>query len=205
MNRVPGTTGYEKVVDRFVELSQALDFRETNKPFLEFIPAIPSRVLDAGSGAGQNAAALSRLGHSVVAVEPMPEFLSAARSAYADLDVVWIDDRLPRLETLGAAPGQFDFILVQAVWHHLDEAERVVCMARLSKLLDAGGACAISLRNGPAGGGTHVFATDGRTTPALAGECGLEVVLQLANQPSLLKNKLDVTWTHMAFRKPARS
>jgi len=201
MDDVPGTRGYENVAERFVDVSQALDFAETNKHFLEFIPTTPGRVLDAGSGAGQNAAALARLGHSVVAVEPMSAFLSAAHSTYADLDIAWIDDRLPMLDTLGEAPCKFDFILVQAVWHHLDEEERSIAMARLSTLLDDGGACAISLRNGPAGGGTHVFPTDGLATASLAEGCGLEVVFHLANQPSLMPNKRNVTWTHMAFRK----
>ena len=158
-------------------------------------------MLDAGAGAGLNAAALARLGHSVVAVEPMSAFLNAARSTYEGLDVTWVDDSLPLLKKLGDTPGQFDFILLDGVWHHLDEEERVQGMARLSTLLDEGGACAISLRNGPAGGGTHLFPTNGRQTAALAIECGLEVVLHLEDQPSIMKNKPGVTFTRMVVSK----
>lgn len=204
MDNVPGTTGYERVTSAFIEASQALDFKHVNSNFLQFLPSHPSRVLDAGAGAGQNAAALARLGHSVVAVEPLSAFLNAARAAYADLDISWIDDSLPLLRTLSEARGQFDFVLVQAVWHHLDEEERVQAMARLSALLDDGGVCALTLRHGPAGAGKHVFATDGPKTARLANEHGLEVVLHLPGQPSLMKNKPGVTWTHMAFKKQQR-
>ncbi len=201
MDNVPGTKGYENVIGGFIEASQALDFREVNKDFLVFLPPVPSRVLDAGAGAGQNAAALAKLGHSVVAVEPMAAFLNAARSTYRDLDVTWVDDSLPLLKKLGDARGQFDFILVSGVWHHLDEEERTLAMARFSTLLDEGGACAISLRHGPAGAGKHVFPTDGQTTAALANQCGLDVELHLTNQPSLMENKADVTWTRIVVRK----
>ena len=46
MDNVLGTRGYEKVVDEFIEASQALDFSEVNKNFLEFFPSVASRVLE---------------------------------------------------------------------------------------------------------------------------------------------------------------
>lgn len=201
MNNVPGTQGYEKVVEAFIEASQALDFRVTNRDFLEFLPSVASRVLDAGAGAGQNSAALARLGHTVTAVEPMSAFLNAARSTYAGLDVEWIDDCLPLLAKLGEQPARFDFILIEAVWHHLDEDERVQAMERVANLLADEGVCAISLRHGPAGAGKHVHPTDGRRTAALAGQCGLSLLMQVSGRPSIMKNKPDVTWTRVAFMK----
>lgn len=201
MDNVPGTKGYEKVIKQFVEASQALDFKVVNKDFLDFIPRLPSRILDAGSGSGQNSAALAQLGHSVVAVEPFTPFLDAARSTYRNLTITWIEDSLPLLKKLGDTPNQFDFILIDGVWHHLDGEERVQGMERLSSLLCEGGCCALSLRNGPAGVGKHVFPTDGKITAALAYKYGLEVALHLTNQPSLMKNKPGVTWTRMVLRK----
>lgn len=189
------------VVDAFVEASRALDFDAVNKHILEFLPSSSSRILDAGAGIGQNATELAKRGHSVVAVEPLAAFIEAARSGYQSDNLTWIEDGLPLLKKLGDAPARFDFILIQGVWHHLDENERALAMARLSNLLDEGGICAITLRNGPAGAGTHVFPTDGSSTASLARQCGLDVVLNLADQPSLMKNKSGVTWTHMAFKK----
>jgi hypothetical protein len=72
--------GYEDGVDGFIQVSQALDFAEINQDFLDFLPPIPNAVLDAGAGARQNAAALARMGYSVVAVEPLAAFSVAARS-----------------------------------------------------------------------------------------------------------------------------
>lgn len=202
MDDVPGTKGYEKVVSKFIEVSQALSFSEVNKDFLKFLPSVASCVLDAGAGAGQNAAALARLGHSVVAVEPMSAFLHAARSTYQGIGVTWVEDSLPLLKKIGDIPNQFSFILVDGVWHHLDNDERLQSMTRFSTLLDNGGACAISLRHGPAGAGTHIFPTDAKETAELANHCGLEVLLLLKNQPSIMKNKPLVTWTRIVVRKP---
>jgi SAM-dependent methyltransferase len=198
---VPGTQGYERVVDRFIEASQALKFEVANNDFLEFLPPIASRVLDAGSGAGQNAAALAKLGHSVIAVEPMLQFLEAARSAYSGHGVTWIHDSLPSLTKLGVKAGQFDFVLVDAVWHHLDETEQLQGIERIAALLDDGGVCAISLRNGPAGAGTHVHPTSGPRTAKMAQRFGLDLVLHLEGQPSLMKNKPGVSWSRIALKK----
>jgi 2-polyprenyl-3-methyl-5-hydroxy-6-metoxy-1,4-benzoquinol methylase len=202
VQHVPGTRGYEKVVGAFSEATKALEFDVVNRPYLHLLPSSPARVLDAGAGIGQNAAELARRGHAVIAVEPLAEFVNVARSDYANTNVTWVEDSLPDLAKLGEASGQFDFILLQAVWQHLDSDERILGMARLAGLLDEGGICAMSLRNGPAGAGTHIFPTDDAETVMLARRNGLEVVLQLENQPSVMKNKHDVTWTHMAFRRP---
>jgi len=103
---------------------------------------------------------------------------------------------------LGHTPHQFDFILVDAVWHHLNEEERIQALTRLAFLMDEGGICAISLRNGPAGVGTHLYPTDGQATAALGLKLGLEVLLHLMDQPSIMPNKPDVKWTRLVFRKP---
>ena len=105
------------------------------------------------------------------------------------------------LKELGDASAQFDFILIQGVWHHLDECERQLAMARVASLLDVGGTCGITLRNGPAGAGTHVFPTNGLNTVAIAATYGLSTVLHLADRPSYMKNKADVVWDFVVVRK----
>jgi len=201
MIKIPGTRGYEKAIGAFIAASQSLSFSEVNKDFLEFLPTIPGSILDAGAGVGQNAAALSQLGHSVVAVEPFPPFLEMAQSTYKNLGIDWVADSLPRLEKLNGTNSQFDFILVDGVWHHLNEEERKRGMARFSSLMRCGGHCAISLRHGPAGIGTHLFPTNGQDTVDLAYQFGLTAVLHLTNQPSLIKNKHGVIWTRICLKK----
>ena len=215
VDTVAGTRGYEKVIDAFVEASQALDFSEICSDFLAFLPSTPCRVLDAGAGAGQNAAALSRMGYSVVAAEPFSAFLDAGRSTYGDLDISWVQDCLPYLQGLPDPSERFGFILLEGVWRHLDDEEREWSMARLSTLdsrlstldsrlstlLSDGGICALSLRHGPAGAGKHVFPADGQMTTVLARRYGMEVALHLTDQPSKMGGKPGVTWTRVVFRK----
>lgn len=164
MSQVPGTQGYEQNITRFVALSQAQDFTQVNRDFLPYLPAPPARVLDLGAGVGQNAAALADLGYAVVAVEPLALFRSIAQETYADRDILWIEDHLPPLQKLGAETPPFDFILLDGVWHHLNADERPLALARIAQLLNTGGKCALSLRNGPAGMGSHIFPIEISTT-----------------------------------------
>lgn len=201
MNDVPGTRGYNQAASAFAKVSFELDFNHINSEFLEFLPKPPARVLDAGAGPGQNSAALARLDYQVVAVEPLQAFLDIAQSTFTDLDITWIRDSLPRLEKLDSNEDAFDFILLDGVWHHLDSGEREECIRRLSGLMATGGVCAISLRNGPAGIGKHLFPTSNEELISLAQDYGLCTVLSLKNQPSKMKNKPDVIWSKVALQK----
>ena len=201
MGLVPGTQGYEKSVRTFVDVSQSLNFREVCKDFLSFLPLAPARMLDAGAGAGQNSAALAEMGHSIIAIEPMAEFLSAARSLYTHPQITWVQDSLPSLGHLGAGGEQFEFILVDGVWHHLNEEERACALERLAHLLNIGGRCAVSLRNGPPGLGTHVFPTEAEITVQQAKRLGMGCIFRAENLPSVLPDKEDVVWARIVLQK----
>lgn len=201
MSTVPGTAGYNSAPQGFIAACQALRFDEACREFVRFLPPAPARVLDVGAGAGQNAAALAALGHAVTAVEPMAEFLDAARATYPAAPVTWLDDSLPALGGLRPEAGGFDFILVAGVWHHLDATERKRAMARLAHLLARGGHCALTLRNGPPGMGTRVYATDAAETIRQAEDAGLSCVLRLENQPSRLGLKAGVSWARIVLRR----
>lgn len=116
---IAGTAGYDDFVELFIESSQTLAFNEACKDFIDFLPDKASNILDLGSGAGQNAAAIARLGHNVTAVEPMSQFLKSAQDSYKDLKIKWLKGSLPELACLATDGPQFDFILINAVWHHL--------------------------------------------------------------------------------------
>lgn len=200
MTAVQGTEGYECSVERFIERGQSLTFAEVCADFVSFLPARPARVLDVGAGAGQNSAALATMGYAVVAVEPMAPFLGAARAKYGHLPITWHEDSLPLLLSLPAR-DEFDFVLVEAVWHHLDADERVDALARITTLMANGAACALSLRNGPAGLGSRVFPTDSARMISDARFGGLECVFRKDDLPSVLPNKEDVRWSRLVFRK----
>lgn len=198
--KVPGTTGYAEVTARFIEATRAIDFAHLHAPFLDLIPTAPTRALDLGAGIGRDAAALAEMGHEVVAVEPLTEFLRAARSLYPDPRITWLKNALPELSLLGSE-ATFGFVLSSGVWHHLDPDEQRRAMARIAALMAPGAVFAVSLRHGPAGAGSHVFPTDGVTTAELASVHGLRAVVHLPHQPSLMPGKEAVSWTRMAFVK----
>lgn len=201
MRDVPGTSGYGRAIDRFVEVSQSLDFHVVCADFVAFLPGAPARILDVGAGAGQNSAALAQMGYSVVAVEPVAEFLAAALEKYSVQPVTWIQDSLPLLANLKLDDEKFDVVLVEAVWHHLNPQERIRAFQRLGPMLSPRGKLAMSLRNGPAGLGTRVFPTDPRNTIELAVQQGMKCILRKENLPSLLPGKEEVVWSRLVFEK----
>jgi len=196
-----GTQGYKRFTDLFIESSQALNFHEACKDFLSFLPTSPANILDIGAGAGQNAAALAKLGHRVTAIEPMPEFLSSAQTTYKDLYVKWLNGALPELSCISPNGSEFDFVLINAVWHHLNNIERELAVTRLSTLMKPGGRCAISLRNGPAGMGTRVYPTDSHITIKQFKDMGFNCILHLQDQPSIYSHKEDVNWSRIVLKK----
>lgn len=200
MRKTAGTVGYEKAIAQFINISQNLDFFDVCKDFVSYLPKVRANILDIGSGAGQNAAALAKLGHCVTAVEPMPEFLQAAQNTYSSLTINWLNGSLPTLTCLDRNK-LFDFILIDAVWHHLSPDEQALSVERCANLLKTNGLLAISLRNGPAGLGTCVYATDIETTIKQCQKFGLTCIFKRENQPSILKNKADVKWARLVFKK----
>jgi SAM-dependent methyltransferase len=197
--RPSGTTGYDGVASAL--LSTRLRFEEVHRHVLHLIPAHLARILDVGSGPGHDAATLASRGHAVTAVEPTPELREGARALYSELSIEWLDDSLPALERLLAAhPLPFDFILVEGVWAHLTEAERVEACPVLARLLADDGVLAISLRHGPAAPGRITHPVTATETIALAEAAGLTTLVNVeAGSIQAVNIANGVTWTRMAF------
>ncbi|CAM3354176.1 class I SAM-dependent methyltransferase [Shewanella violacea] len=196
-----GTEGYERFIPLFIESSQALDFNLVCKDFVSFLPAKNSSILDLGSGAGQNSAALDKLGFNVTAIEPMAAFLNAAMNEYKGTSIEWLHDSLPHIACLDSHDETFDFVLINAVWHHLSETERDIAASKISTVIKMNGRCAISLRNGPSGMGTRVFQIDSKNTINLFESYGFKCIFKLSNQASVLPNKENVKWTRVVLEK----
>lgn len=199
MNLVPGTEGYERWVEGFLEATLDIPFEKLHQVFLPLIPKNPSRILDAGAGTGRDAFELSQLGHEVVAVEPLDSFHELGKAHFGK-GFEWVNDALPSLDQLPRT-AYFDFILVSGVWHHLSPEEQKTAMNRLARLMLPGSILAISLRQGPAGLGSCVYPIDVEGNQKNASENDLKLVFKKDNLPSLMKNKKEVTWTKMAWVK----
>ncbi|QHV96481.1 class I SAM-dependent methyltransferase [Spirosoma endbachense] len=204
MNSVLGIKGYDDVAQKFIEATITIGFTELHQDFLPFIPEVPGYILDLGAGIGRDAFEFSKRGHSVIAVEPTEEFRIAGEKLYHSPAVKWIDDCLPKLSILGHPAMQFDFILASAVWHHLDEAEQTMAMERIASLLRTKGIFALSLRHGPPGVGCHVFPTSSKLAIQDAKHLNLTTLVCIENQPSLMANKENVSWTRLVFQKQKR-
>lgn len=198
---IAGTRGYERAIQSFIQRCQALNFQQMYPDFMRYMPSTGSAILDLGSGAGQNAAALSEMGYQVTAVEPMSAFLEAAKQKYTQLNINWLHGSLPELICLNEEGSKFEFILAFGVWHHLSVAQQECAMRRIAELLNSKAKFALTLRNGPAGLGSCVYPTDINRCIVQAEKLGLKPIFKKTGQPSLMDYKQEVRWAYLLLEK----
>lgn len=201
---VSGTEGYADQADALVGQMDLVRFADLHRPILHMIPQAPCPVLDIGAGTGRDAAALAAMGHHVVAIEPTAELRRHAIARHPSPHIEWLDDSLPHLAVLHARGQRFDLVMLTAVWMHLDAAQRQQAMPHLATLTADDGLVSMTLRHGPVPAGRRMFDVTADETIALANTAGLQLALQLDNQPSQF-NRTDVTWTRLVFTKQTRA
>ena len=196
----PSTAGYAEQADGLLVRYEARSPEAVLAGFLPWLPPGPAEVLDVGAGTGRDAAYLARLGHQVVAVEPVRELREGAQRLHPE-PITWVDDALPSLSSLdGRAP--FAFVLANAVWMHLDASERAEAMARIAALLGVGGRFALTLRHGPVPQGRRMFPVSGEETAALGAQHGL-VVKRQERRASLAPENVarGIAWTQLVLQQ----
>lgn len=127
---------------------EKLRFSSVHRSFLRFLPKRGAHCLDIGAGSGRDAAAMAKRGYIVTAVEPNSALLNLARQRHALYDIRWINDHLPSLTKLRKLSDRYQFILLSAVWMHLQPDEWGRAFSALSSLVEDDGCVAISLRYG---------------------------------------------------------
>lgn len=169
---------------------------------LDLLPDTPVRVADIAAGTGRDAAWLAAKGHHVLAVEPVREFREAGVALHGDR-VEWLDDRLPELAEL-QQHGPFDLIVLCAVWHHLDSADRALAVRSLARIAAPGALLILSLRHEPGELGPHSYPTPPDEAIDLARTTGFELIRQ-AEAPAVhpLSRAAGVRWTWLAFTRTA--
>lgn len=80
-------------------------------------------VLDVGSGSGRDASFFASHGASVVAVEPVDEFIEIAKILHDSQGIYWVKDMAPELTSLRSFGHYFDLIVCSAVVMELTEKE----------------------------------------------------------------------------------
>ncbi|MFI8876979.1 class I SAM-dependent methyltransferase [Streptomyces sp. NPDC055243] len=186
---------YAEWADALAERYEELTFESVHAEILHLLPIPPARAVDIGAGTGRDAAALARLGHQVVAVEPVREMRQAAARLHPE-PITWVADALPALAGL---TGKFDLILLSAVWMHLDAGERTEAMSRLSGLLADGGRLAVTLRHGSPPQDRRMFDVPAAETVRQAEEQGLRLLLRGGGEDRLGRD--GVSWSHLVFEK----
>jgi SAM-dependent methyltransferase len=201
MSSTPGIDGYAAEADRLAVQYEGLDFAVMHRAVLPLLPPPPARVCDIGAGTGRDAAALARLGHSVVAVEPTAEMRAHGRRLHADAAIDWVDDGLPDLAVLQARGDRFDLVMLVAVLMHLDVAERRRAMAAIAGVMAPGGLLVLTLRHGPVPPGRRMFEVPAAEVIGLGAGHGLALAHAGGNGDVLGRD--GVSWSVLALRRPA--
>lgn len=198
MTEVLGIAGYGANAAGLADQYESIAFADVHRDVIHLFPQQPSAVLDIGAGSGRDAAALARLGHRVVAVEPTPQLRAEGQRRHAALAIDWVDDHLPALAHTRAMGVRFDLILLTAVWMHLDAAERDIAMAVIAKLTADDGLVALSLRHGPVPEGRRMFDVSAEETIQLALAHGLR--LRHRSEREDMLDRSDVTWSFVVLQ-----
>lgn len=192
--------GYEAAAAELIPRYESIPTDTVLGPILDILPVSPCRVLDVGAGAGRNPAWFAAQGHAVTACEPVAAFRTSAAHQYGDAGIRWLEDRLPNLEETMALGETYDFVLLSAVWQHIETAKRAAAMGTLATLMAETATLAMSVRHGPGAAGRPVFDSTDEETQSLAHECGLTTRLVRHTASIQAANKAaGVTWSWMVF------
>ena len=108
-------------IDYVVEQICAL----SGRPRVERAPLTGCRILDVGCGGGLLAEPLAKLGASVVAIDPEPASIAAARSHAAE-QMIEIDYRATTVEAVVRSGEVFDVVTALEVIEHVPAPEQLV-------------------------------------------------------------------------------
>jgi SAM-dependent methyltransferase len=190
---------YDQNCEKYIENYSKLFFSNIHRQFVKFLPNNRgAETLDVGCGSGRDALSLARRGYNVTAVDPSTAMLSHARSHNFHSRIDWINDSLPDLETI--KDRKFEFILVSAVWMHIDPLYRNRSIERLSSLLVEGGYLAVTLRIAPPDPLRAIYEVSLNELISLAKKHSLSAVYSSRPTKDSLKRN-TVRWVKVALKK----
>lgn len=181
---------YNDNAQKLVQQYNSLSFEQVHPIVLKLLPTSGS-VLDVGCGSGRDASALANLGFSVTAVDPSHKMLESASLLHNQVN--WVQDQLPNLNSVIALQQTFDFILLSAVWMHIELEDRENAFKTLSTLLSKNGKMVIYLRHGKFTDERKELPVSFNELYSLALKFGLTATL-LDGQSDDVLNRNEVSW-----------
>lgn len=86
------------------------------------------------------------MGYEITAVIPATEMLALAKQIHNHENINWKSDSMPDLNTV--KNEKFDFILLSAVWMHVEKKDRKQALTNLKKMMKPNAKMIIYLRHG---------------------------------------------------------
>jgi SAM-dependent methyltransferase len=196
--------GYADAAEELIVRYEAVSSSSLYSEVVDLLPEPSSKVIDIGAGTGRDAGWFAEKGCRVLAVEPVAAFRNAGRALHRSPRIEWIDDCLPALPRVVERAEIFDFLLLSAVWQHLDAAQRRLAMPKLRALTAPQGRLLMSVRHGPGAPTRPCFPASAEEAIEEAHTSGFRLVLRRAAASFQAVNRqAGVSWTWLAF-SPSR-
>ncbi len=201
-DRASGTEGYGEQAPILLIRYEERTFEQEHGDAVEFFPREPCSIIDIGAGTGRDAGHFAGFGHRVLAVEPTREMREPAMALHPESSIEWMDDSLPELAKVLSRGETFDVVNFNAVWMHLDEAQRERGMENVAKLCHPGTRMFFTLRHGRVPRGRRMFDVTGAETVALAKPYGLTPIFELTEDSIDADNLAKgIRWTRLVLEQ----
>ena len=192
--------GYADAAAELIPRYEAVSSSNLYSEVAHLLPKPASSVIDIGAGTGRDAAWLAAKGCRVLAVEPVAAFRKAGATLHRSSRIEWVDDSLPALARVLERGQTFDFVLLSAVWQHLDDQQRQLAMPNLRALTAPGGRLLLSVRHGPSAPTRPCVPASAEDAIDLALGSRFRLLLRRTVASTQAMNRqAGVTWTWLAF------
>jgi len=194
--------GYAAEAPELLTRYEAKSSERIHADWLHLFPSLPCDVLDIGAGTGRDAGWFAGKGCSVLAVEPTAELREPAKTLHPEPAITWLDDALPDLARARALGQSFDFVLLTAVWMHLDVGQRAAAMPHIAGLMRPGARAFFMVRHGPVPKGRRMFEISPDETISLAETSGMSCLYTARIQSIQAQNRAaGIEWTKHVFER----